>query len=148
MFCTKCGAKLSDGAKFCTKCGAPVAVVSVPIADAFDSDVDATAVAPVIDTPVEEPAADALDTADVLATVDDAETETTDNVTGASVEPAVDEPDAAAEPESPADDETDTSHVDATTIVSDADATTVAPATAPAETPVEDVFAADRKSVV
>ena len=142
MFCTKCGAKLSDGAKFCTKCGAPVAVVSAPIADAFDTDVDATAVAPVIDTPVEEPAADVLDTADVPAPVDDAETETTDNVTGASVEPAADEPDAAAEPESPADDETDTSDVDATTIVSDADATTVAPATAPAETPVEDVFAA------
>ena len=28
MFCTKCGAQLSDGSKFCTKCGTPTDVVA------------------------------------------------------------------------------------------------------------------------
>ena len=30
MFCTKCGAKLPDGAKFCTKCGAPAGAAPTP----------------------------------------------------------------------------------------------------------------------
>ena len=30
MFCTHCGSRLSDSAKFCTKCGSPVIAISVP----------------------------------------------------------------------------------------------------------------------
>ena len=32
MFCTACGQKLPDGAKFCTKCGAPVAKIEPRVA--------------------------------------------------------------------------------------------------------------------
>lgn len=54
MFCTKCGNKLSDGARFCAKCGAPVVArdgVDVPVGaqgDAQGDDaLDATVAAPV-----------------------------------------------------------------------------------------------------
>lgn len=30
MFCTRCGIKLIDGARFCQACGAPVVMISVP----------------------------------------------------------------------------------------------------------------------
>jgi hypothetical protein len=31
MFCTRCGASVSDGASFCTSCGQPTAAASVPV---------------------------------------------------------------------------------------------------------------------
>lgn len=31
MFCTSCGSKLADGARFCTSCGAPAEVAPVPV---------------------------------------------------------------------------------------------------------------------
>jgi phage shock protein C len=30
MFCTRCGTKLDDAARFCTRCGAPTTAICVP----------------------------------------------------------------------------------------------------------------------
>ena len=46
MFCTKCGAKLPEGAKFCTHCGAPVAEPPKPGANAAPAPKPRPAAAP------------------------------------------------------------------------------------------------------
>ncbi len=54
MFCTKCGAKIEDGAKFCTSCGQRVEEAEAPVA-AAPAPESAPAVAPAADaTPAEK----------------------------------------------------------------------------------------------
>jgi len=43
MFCTKCGKKLPDTAKFCTNCGAPVKARQIPVVDPMAEEAPAAA---------------------------------------------------------------------------------------------------------
>ncbi len=38
MFCTKCGAKIEDGAKFCTSCGQPIGEAAAPTTEAVPAE--------------------------------------------------------------------------------------------------------------
>ncbi len=67
MFCTKCGAKIEDGAKFCTSCGQPTEAAPAPAA-APATEAPAVTETPVVTETQAAPAAEKKDSAaDILA---------------------------------------------------------------------------------
>lgn len=99
MFCTNCGSKLSDDARFCTNCGA--AVSAVPPVQAPSAEPEPAEQAPVAETPaVDTPAADtpAADTPVEESAYFDAPTEVLSNYPG----PVYQQPQQPQPPQQPA----------------------------------------------
>ena len=85
MYCTECGTKIVDGAKFCIECGAPVKTILAEAAKAYEekmaeaASVSDSKAAEVFDA-AESKAAEAFDAAESKAAeaFDDAESKTAD----------------------------------------------------------------------
>lgn len=54
MFCTSCGSKLPDNARFCTSCGTPVTLPPVPVAVPSPAPVEEKPTEPIVELPVVE----------------------------------------------------------------------------------------------